>query len=268
MAKPLPPTRPPGTIDLLETSEAHPTDPDWRADALGKSRHSRLADEVRPPGETTQPAEAELVCARITREALGELAPALLLLSGDRRRRAQTLAAWTVTLFDLARRPGLAGLDGDRLAQINAWEFQTDAALDGQPATQPVFVALAGENERAPWPREALDRIVSSARSVGVGRETTGPGVFDAALAALFGPEDPSGRGAAALAPLAFAASTAEPLGSAPSPNPLQLDGVPSGWRRAASYVRHAVRRRGRGRRMGLGARLLLLALAALRPSR
>ena len=138
-----------------------PTDPSWRADALAGSRHSRLLDELRLPVGDADPERAAALCAEVARLALGDLAPALILLPPDLRRRAQTLAAYTLTLFDFAAQ---SGLEGERLSQINRWEFELEAALDGEPATQPVFVSLQREEARRPWDREALDRVVAAGR--------------------------------------------------------------------------------------------------------
>ncbi|MCP4203456.1 MAG: hypothetical protein GY769_16180 [bacterium] len=283
-AKPLPPGRPPGAIDLLEATDAEGAprngvpDASWRADALGRSRHSRLADEMRPPSNDPDPARAELVCSRIARQALGDFAPALILLSKKRRRRAQVLTAWTVTLFDLACRPGLAGLDGDRLAQINAWEFRTEEALDGGPPGEPVFVAMANENQIEPWPQEALDRLVACARRVALADEfaPVGRPVFET----LFGASGVGTAAARGLAPLidvalarAATGGTADDLDAwIESVRSVRVAIAPAGWRRAASYGKRALLRllseggSGAGARLGLAGRLRLLAASALRP--
>jgi hypothetical protein len=136
----------------------HPNDESWRADALGQSRHTRWVDELRAPLEDRDPESAAATCAAVTRAALRDFAPALILLSPPERRRAQALAAFTLTLFDFASQ---SGLEGERLAQINRLEFDLEAALGGEPPGQPVFVALANTG---PWPPAALDQILSAAR--------------------------------------------------------------------------------------------------------
>lgn len=288
MAKPLPPTHRPGTSSLLGASEEHPLDPEWRADALGRSRHSRLASEVREPLADPDPQRAEKLCAEVTRKVLGDLAPALMLLSAARRRRTRALTAWTVALFDFALRPGLAGLDGDRLAQINAWEFRTEEALDGNPAGQPIFVAIARENAATPWPREALDEIVTIARRAALAskspmeagntvwsRSRAGADPSDAlelgraALTALFDAES-----ATALAPLVCVAILEEqipphmvaPAACVQGIEAVRVAAAPPGWRRAASYVQRALRARLRrtssGGQLGPATRLRILAVS------
>jgi len=304
-SKPLPPERPVGTLDLLETDPGAtprnaPRDPNWRADALGRSRHSRLASEVRAPLDDASPERAEAVCAQITRNALGELAPALLLLSRDRRRRVQALTAWAVALFDLAQRPGLAGLDGDRLAQINAWEFRTEEALDDSPATQPVFVALAREEAARPWPRAALDALVAIARrqpraagEVGTASSDwqTAVEIGRALLEAVLEPSGSVGStgsqtsvGAKRLAGLVAVAiglgmsdaGTRRESGAWSFPeswrqtlDDVDLGYAPAGWRRAARYARGALRirlRRGPSAApLGLPRRLWLLLASGFR---
>ncbi|MFQ5524831.1 MAG: hypothetical protein ACE5GX_01085 [Thermoanaerobaculia bacterium] len=263
MTHELPPAgRPPGVLDLLESTDEHPLDPAWRADALGRSRHSRLADEVRNRVDDSDPGRAELVCARIAREALGDYAPALILLSKERRRRAQALAAWTATLFDLALRPGLAGLDGDRLAQINAWEFQTEEALEGDPPGQPVFVMLARVGEGEPWPREALDRIVAAARRVAMSGGDVDADTAEAIVEALCGTGSAAPEIREALVPLVEAA-----LSSKLDVSSVDLTFAPLGWRHAAGYVRRVCELHFAGeRQLGVKRRLALLAASVLRP--
>lgn len=131
----------------------------WRADALAQSRHTRWTDELRAPLADHDPDKAAAICAAVTRAALRDFAPALLLLSAAERTRARALAAYVLTLFDFA---GQAGLEGERLAQINRLEFDLEAALGGEPSGQPVFVLMACTG---PWPRQALDEIAAAARS-------------------------------------------------------------------------------------------------------
>ncbi len=136
----------------------HPSDPAWRADALAQSRHTRWADELRAPLADHDPERAEAICAAVTRAALRDLAPALMLLGTAERRRARALAAFTLTLFDFAGQPGL---EGERLTQINRMEFDLESALAGEPPGQPVFVLMAATG---PWAEAALDAIVACAR--------------------------------------------------------------------------------------------------------
>jgi hypothetical protein len=144
-----------------EIREQHPEGGTWRADALAASRHRRLADEIPPPLEDFDAERAAALCAEICREWLGDYAPGLALLPPSERRRAQALAAYARTLFDFARQ---RGLEGERLAQINRWEFTLETALSGQPVGQPVFVAMATCERERPWQREALDEIAAVAR--------------------------------------------------------------------------------------------------------
>jgi hypothetical protein len=141
-------------------SADRPRDEAWRADALARSRHSRL-DELSRPAESFDEAAAEVFCGELARKALGDLSPALLLLAASERRRAQALAAYAFTLFDFARQ---RGVEGERLAQINRWQFTLEAALSGEPVGQPVFVAMAREHGRQPWPEDALDALADTAR--------------------------------------------------------------------------------------------------------
>ncbi|HYN19887.1 MAG TPA: squalene/phytoene synthase family protein [Thermoanaerobaculia bacterium] len=138
-----------------------PTNEEWRADALARSPHSRLDQEVRRPDEDFDADRALALCAEITRNLLGDFAPALVLLPVPDRQRVQALLAYTFTLFDFARQ---RGAEGERLAQINRWQFTLEAALTGQPVGQPVFVRMEQEQRRRAWPTEALDEIAACAR--------------------------------------------------------------------------------------------------------
>ena len=124
-------------------------------------RQSRLAGELNPPAEDLDEEKAEELCAGIARHLLGDFAPALLLLPGTERRRAQALLAYTYGLFDFARQ---GGLEGEKLAQINRWEFTLEAAFAGERTGQPVFLRMARENERRRWPVDALDDLAAAAR--------------------------------------------------------------------------------------------------------
>jgi phytoene/squalene synthetase len=134
---------------------------EWRADALARSQHSRLDREVRPPQEDRDEGRAAALCAEVARALLGDFAPALLLLEPAERRRVQALVAYGRTLFDFARQ---RGVDGERLSEINRWEFALEEALSGRPAGQPIFVSMAREHARRPWPSEALDELAACAR--------------------------------------------------------------------------------------------------------
>lgn len=164
-----PPDRPSRPLQSLrgtgprpgELREERPEGEDWRADSLSRSRHSRLDAEVSRPAEDFDEEKAAGLCAEIARGLLGDFAPALLLLPGTERRRIQALLAYAHTLFDFARQ---RGVEGERLAQINRWEFTLEAALSGQPVGQPIFLRMARENERRPWPVDALDDLAACAR--------------------------------------------------------------------------------------------------------
>ena len=143
-----------------DSREHHPDD-SWRADALGRSRHARLTDHIREPLDDPDPATAHRVCAEVTRDALGDLAPALILVNGAERFRCQVLTTWVRTLFDFARQ---TGVEGERLAALNRLEFGLEQALDGDPPGQPVFVGMSIEETRRPWPRESLDLLLAAAR--------------------------------------------------------------------------------------------------------
>ncbi|MFL6234737.1 MAG: squalene/phytoene synthase family protein [Thermoanaerobaculia bacterium] len=128
---------------------------------LERLRQSRLAGEISPPLEDFDEEKAEELCAGIVRNLLGDFAPALLLLPGTERRRAQALLAYAYGLFDFARQ---GGLEGEKLAQINRWEFTLEAAFAGERTGQPVFLRMARENERRRWPVDALDDLAACAR--------------------------------------------------------------------------------------------------------
>jgi phytoene/squalene synthetase len=141
--------------------EERPAGEEWRADSLARSQHSRLDAEISRPAEDFDEEKAAALCAEITRNLLGDFAPALLLLPAGERRRVQALLAHAATLFDFARQ---RGVEGERLAQINRWEFTLEAAFAGQPVGQPIFLRMARENERRPWPADALDELAAGAR--------------------------------------------------------------------------------------------------------
>ncbi len=141
--------------------EWHPDNPAWRADALGASRHSRLADELRQPDATANPETAVDLCAELARGRLGDFAPALALLTRPERRRAQALIAHVTALFDFARQ---RGIEGDRLAAINRWEYSLDEALSGHATGQPIFFRMSREQARRRWSPEGLDALCACAR--------------------------------------------------------------------------------------------------------
>ena len=135
--------------------------PSRRAEDYVTSRHSRLADELNRPLESDDPDRATALCADVTRQLLLDFAPGLTLLPLTERHRAQALATYAFTLFDFARQ---SGLEGERLSQINRWEFSLEAALTGDPPGQPVFVQIARLEQQTPWSREGFDRLTSAAR--------------------------------------------------------------------------------------------------------
>src|SRR6185436_12952023 len=106
------------------------------------------------------PEGAARVCAQVARPLLGAFAPVLALLPRGERRRTEALLAYARTLFDFARQPGP---EGERLAMINRLEFDLESALSGAPPEQPVFLRLAYEEARRPWPRPPLDRLAQQA---------------------------------------------------------------------------------------------------------
>lgn len=140
----------------------------WRADSLGRSRHSRLDAEVSRPAADFDEDRATALCAEITRNLLGDFAPALLLLPSEERRRVQALFAYASTLFDFARQ---SGSEGEKLAQINRWELTLETALSGQPVGQPIFLRMAQENERRRWPEDSLDELAAAARRRAIRRQ-------------------------------------------------------------------------------------------------
>ena len=143
----------------------HPTGDRSRGDGLAGSPHTRLADELRAPEQSYDTDRATEICAEISRRAMLDLAPALMFLSHEERLRIQALTAYTVTLFDFSRQPGL---EGERLAGLNRWQFELEQALDGSPTGQPIFVRLAETETKTPWPREEFDRLHRVAQHIAV----------------------------------------------------------------------------------------------------
>jgi phytoene/squalene synthetase len=151
-----------------------PADPAWRSDCLSRAQHTRLVDPLgdpaavtpsEPGGETTGPtaagAAAEALCAAITRDLLGDFAPALLLLPSTERSRARALIACARFLFDFARQPGP---EGERLAGIARCEYGLEQAFSGQLAVPPILLRMGQENARRRWPPDALDELIACAR--------------------------------------------------------------------------------------------------------
>ena len=151
----------PDATEVSSGSIEKPPDVSRRAEDYVSSRHSRLTDEIRRPLDMTDPREAAALCAEVTRRLLLDFAPALTLLPATERRRAQALATFAFTLFDFARQ---SGLEGERLSQINRWEFSLEAALTGEPPGQPVFMQIAQLDKQIPWSRDGFDRLMSAAR--------------------------------------------------------------------------------------------------------
>ena len=251
--------RPPSALPVERVRGERPENPDWRADGVARSHHSRLLDHLVEPLDDHDPARAEEICGKICRAALVDLAPALSLLPAGERRRARVLGAFVLTLYDFAAQPGL---DGDRLAELNRWEFRLEEALDGRPAGQPIFVLMAREEADRPWSREALDRILAAARrrALAAARPTAtsggASGLAEGLAAALLG--EPASEDAMRLAGglLGDGAIGTEPVG-----------GVPRRWRAAVRYLQLVGRRRaGAKGPLGLGARLVLMARAQFLP--
>ena len=144
-----------------EVRERHP-DSSWRTDALGKSRHSRLTDQIRQPLESFDLERADRICAEACRNLLLDFTPALMTLAVDTRRRCHALATYAQMLFDFAAQPGV---EGERLAALNRLEFTLEQSLTGEPAGQPVFVALAAADRLEPWNLDAFDELLRLARA-------------------------------------------------------------------------------------------------------
>lgn len=141
--------------------DSHPEAADWRADALARSQHSRLSAELRAPAEDHDGERAAALCAELARGLLADFAPALVFLAPEERRRAQAFLAYGRTLFDFARQ---CGVEGERLAEINRFEFTLETALSGRAVGQPIFVGMAEAHARRPWPEAALAGLAAAAR--------------------------------------------------------------------------------------------------------
>ncbi|MEE2775189.1 MAG: squalene/phytoene synthase family protein [Acidobacteriota bacterium] len=161
-------SRPDGLVSLLGGSGDTPGS---RSSGEGRSVHSSFYD-LTPPKADFDAGRARVVCAEIARQLLGEFAPALAVLSATHRIRAQALVAYARTMLDFTSD---ATLEGERLAQINRWQFALEQAFDGEPAGQPVFIVLADCERESPWPREPLDELAAFARTrIARGRPLTG----------------------------------------------------------------------------------------------
>ena len=151
----------PGPSPVDRVSSEPPDGPEWRADAMAQSRHTRLDEVLLEPRVDHDLERAATLCAEVTRRCLGDFAPALMLLPAPDRRRVQALAAFGATLFDFARQ---SSLDGEKLAQINRWHYDLELTLEGSAPGQPIFVLLAAAHAERPWPEPALDALVGCAR--------------------------------------------------------------------------------------------------------
>lgn len=266
--------------------DQRPDSPEWRADALARSGHSKLAAEgFLPTCHPDQLPEARSgdPCAGICREMLGDFAPALLLLDALQRRRVQALAALARALDDCAREQGT---EGQRLAALNRWEFALESALEGTPTQHPAFAAMASAEALQPWSRAALAALFADARKraarAGSDRGAGGgarpsPESLPAALAeALFG-APPSPRLIALAAALINDSAPTEgdrgrPNGSVSETAVADgdaIDDAPAAWRPALRYAllaaraHHAAQREpGSTLNLSAGARLVLLVRA------
>lgn len=153
--------RPPPSAVPVTRVRGQAPETDWRDDARAGSHHSRLVDELRAPLESHDEGRAAEICGSVCRAVLRDFAPALVLLPAEDRRRVQALATYAFTLFDFARQ---SGVEGERLAAINRWEFTLESALEGTPPGQPAFVLMTASERARPWPREALDELHQAAR--------------------------------------------------------------------------------------------------------
>ena len=128
---------------------------------LARSRHASLREQLVAPSDDHDPERAAALCAEVCRADLLDLAPALILLPSPERARAQAVTAWARTLFDFVRQ---SGLEGERLAQVNRWEFELENALSGEPAGQPIFVRLAQLHAERAFDPAAFDLPLAVAR--------------------------------------------------------------------------------------------------------
>ncbi len=141
--------------------QGHPTESVRRAESSLSSRHSRLADHLLVPEEDFDADRAAELCAEVCRLALEELVPGLILIEPANRVRIQAQGAYLLALFDFAGQPGM---EGERLAQINRWEYNLELALEEDPVGQPIFVHLANCYAQNPWPDAQFSRFGVLAR--------------------------------------------------------------------------------------------------------
>ena len=127
-----------------------------------RSAHSTFRDLEPPRDDFDAEQGAGAVRADSTRRSARLRTCARPPTGADESTRAGGFIAYARTLLDFARD---RSLEGERLAQINRFEFTLEAALGGEPPGQPVFVQLAALERAAPWPRPAFDELASVARS-------------------------------------------------------------------------------------------------------
>jgi phytoene/squalene synthetase len=118
-------------------------------------------DSPPPPAPPPAPAPALPIREHLTREALGDFAPALWLLPATERARVRALLAYACTLMACA---GQHAVEEERLAQIDGWEAGLERALGGEIRTAPICLDMARENARRRWPADALDELAACAR--------------------------------------------------------------------------------------------------------
>jgi squalene synthase HpnC len=95
--------------------------------------------------------DAFTYCERIAREHYENFPVASVILPHDKRRYVASIYAFARTADDFADEGSLPA--AERLAQLQAWEEQLDAAYAGN-ATHPIFIALAETAARTGIPRE------------------------------------------------------------------------------------------------------------------
>src|SRR5579864_1588928 len=120
-------------------------------------------DSPSPPPPPAPPATvpAPDLGEPLAREALGDFAPALVLLPATERARVRSLLAYACTLLACA---GQQGVEEERLAQIDRWEAGLERALEGESGSPPICLRMARENARRRWPADALDELAACAR--------------------------------------------------------------------------------------------------------
>jgi len=107
----------------------------------------------------------EVVLAReagaVARRELGDLHPALALLTAAERRRAELLLAWTGALFAAAAEEAPPTARIDRLHRAG---FHLARALAGEPSDSAFLRLLAAESGRRAFGRTALEGLLAAAR--------------------------------------------------------------------------------------------------------